>query len=126
MSDPGFERELHRLFAETPPRPDADLFALRVRERLDLAWAWRRTAVGFAGAGAGALALWQLGGGQVLARLDAAVSAPLSEIWSRAPLLGEAATMLRQAPIPAELVWLVGGLMLLAAGLFATRTVDQL
>ena len=123
MSDPGFERELHRLFAETPVRPDAELFALRVRERLDLAWTWRRTAVGLAGAGAGTLALWQLGGAQVLARLDEAVT--LSDVWRRAPLLSQASAVLREVPVPGELLWLVGGLMLLAAGFIVTRVVDE-
>ena len=126
MSDAAFERELHRLFGEAPTRPDAELFALRVRERLDLAWAWRRMAVGFAGAGAGAVALWQLGGAQVLTRLADAVSVPASDLWRRTPILDQASAVLREVPVPGELIWLVGGLMLLAAGLVVTRIVDEI
>ncbi len=123
MSD-RFEHDLQRLFAEAPPRPDAELFALRVRERLDMTWTWRSLAVGCAGAGAGALALWQLGGAQVLARLGEAVQAPVGDAWRRAPVLADVAQALQAAPVPPELVWLLGGLTLLAAGFAATRAFD--
>ncbi len=126
MSDPRFEHELQRLFAEAPPRPDAELFALRVRERLDATWAWRRLAVGSAGAGAGAVALWQLGGGQVLARLGEAVQAPGGDLWRRAPGVAEAAQVMRSVPVPTELFWLLGGLVLLVAGFAAARVADEL
>ena len=126
MSDPRFEHDLHRAFAEAPARPDAELFAHRVRERLDLRWSWRRLAVGSAGAGAGALALWRLGGAQVLARLGEAAQAPVGELWRRTPAVAEIAQVLRDAPIPGELLWLLGGLTLLAAGFAVTRVVDEL
>lgn len=125
MSDPRFEHELHRLFSEAPVRPDAELFALRVRERLDMTWTWRRLTVGAAGAGAGALALWQLGGAQVLARLGEAVRSPVDDVWRRAPGLAQVADVLRAAPVPTELVWLLGGLALVAAGFAVTRVVDE-
>ena len=125
MSDPRFEHELQRLFAEAPSRPDAALFAHRVRERLDMTWTWRRMAVGAAGAGAGAFALWQLGGAQVLARLSETAQAPLEELSRRAPGVSQVAQVLREAPLPPELVWLLGGLALLAAGFAVTRAVDE-
>ena len=125
MSDPRFEHELQRLFAEAPPRADAVLFAHRVRERLDMTWTWRRLGVGAAGAGAGALALWQLGGAQVLARLSDAVQAPLEELSRRAPGVAQVVQVLREAPVPPELVWLLGGLTLLGAGFAVTRAVDE-
>ena len=125
MSDPRFEHELQRLFCEAPACPDADLFALRVRERLDMTWTWRRLAVGSAGAGAGAFALWQLGGAQVLSRIGDAAQAPLDDLWRRTPGLAQVAEVLRTAPVPPELVWLLGGLALLAAGFAVTRAVDQ-
>ena len=124
MSD-RFEHDLQRLFSEAPPAPDAELFAHRVRERLDMTWTWRRLAVGAAGAGAGALVLWRVGGAQVLARLGATVQSPLDDLWRRTPGLAQVAQVLREAPAPTELVWLLGGLALLAAGFAVTRAVDE-
>lgn len=126
MSDPRFELELQRLFAEAPSRPDAELFALRVADRLERSWTLRRLGVGLAGAAAGAVALWQLGGAQVLGRLDEAVQAPLSDWMRHAPVLADVGPVLRTLPIPGELVWVVGGLMLLALGLVVTRVVDEI
>ena len=126
MSDPRFEHELQQLFADAPPRPDAELFALRVRERLDVTWAWRRTGVGVAGAAAGTFALWQLGGAQVLTHLGEALNSPMSDAWRRAPGLAEVAEVLRQTPVPPELFWLLGGLAVLAAGFAVTRVVEEL
>lgn len=126
MSDPRFEHDLHRLFAEAPPAADAALFAARVRGRLDRAWTLRRLLIGAAGAGGGVVALWQLGGSQVMVRLEEAAKAPLANIWREAGPLAGLAPALRAFPLPMEVVWLAGGLMLLAAGMLVTRVVDEL
>ena len=125
MSDPRFERELSRMFAESPPMPDADFFALRVRERLDRDWTLRRMFVGLAGAAAGATALWRLSGEQAFVRIEEAVRAPVVDLWRNGELFAGVAPVLRAVPIPMELVWLAGGLVLLAAGMLVTRVVDE-
>lgn len=126
MSDPRFEHELHRLFAEAPPRPDADLFAAEVRGRLDRAWTTRRLLIGAAGVGGGVVAVWQLAGAQLLGRLEQAAKTPLSDLWKDNALITGLAPALRTLPMPLEVVWLAGGLMLLAAGMLVTRVVDEL
>ena len=126
MSDPRFEHDLHRLFAEAPPRPDAELFAAQVRDRLDRGWTLRRLLIGVAGLGSGMLAIWQLAGTQVLARVEEVARTPLRSVWKDGDALSGLAPALKALPMPMEVVWLAGGLMLLAAGMLVTRVVDEL
>ena len=125
MSDPRFEHDLQRLFAQAPRRPDADLFAAQVRARLDRDWTVRRMLIGVAGAGAGVAALWQLAGAQLMRRLEELSTTPIASLWPEGLPLGGAAPALRALPVPMEVVWLCGGLMLLAAGMLVTRVVDE-
>ncbi len=125
MADARFEHELGRLFAEAPPPPDAEFFALRVRERLDRDWTLRRMFVSLAGAAAGAVALWRVAGEQVVLRLEEAVSAPVNALLIDKALIANVAPVLRAVPVPMEVVWLAGGLVLLAAGMLVTRMVDE-
>lgn len=125
MADARFEHELSRLFAEAPPAPDAEFFALRVRERLDRDWMLRRMFVGLAGAAAGAVALWRVAGEQAVLRLEEAVSAPVNDLWRDGAVFAGVAPVLRAVPVPMEVMWLAGGLVLLAAGMLVTRMVDE-
>lgn len=126
MSDPRFEHDLHRMFGEAPPRPDADFFAARVRERLDRAWTLRRVLIGLAGAFSGVIALWQLAGSQAMVQVEQVLKTPVSGLWRENRLVADLAPVLKALPLPPEVVWLTGGLMLLAAGMLVTRVVDEL
>ena len=126
MSDAQFERRLHELFNEAPARPDAELFAAQVRDRLERDWTFRRLLIGVAGAGGGVLAVWRLAGSEIALRFEGAVRAPLEGAWRDAMVLAGAAPALRALPVPVEVFWLAGGLMLLAAGMVVTRVVDEL
>lgn len=126
MSDPRFEHDLHRLFADVPPRGDADLFAVRVRRKLDAAWTTRRLLIGAAGLGGGVVAVWQLAGTQVLARVEEVAKTPLSNLWRDVGPIAGLAPALQAIPLPLEVVWLAGGMLLLAAGMLVTRVVDEL
>lgn len=124
MSDPRFEHELQRMFADAPRRPDAELFAAQVRLRLDRSWTLRRIMIGLAGVFGGVVAVWQMAGVQLMERVQSVARLPISDLWQN----GFAATggaALRALPIPMEVVWLCGGLMLLAAGMLVTRVVDE-
>lgn len=124
-SDREFDRRLQRLFCEAPPRPDAELFSAQLRERLDRAWTLRRFLIGAAGAGGGAVALWQLAGSAMVARFDELSRLPSLLALRQAMGVLADAPALRALPFSGEIVWLMGGLLVLAAGLVATRMVDE-
>src|SRR6185437_15825039 len=68
MAERSFEYELSRLFADAPAMPDADLFALRVDERLRRGWTFRRVLIGGLGVVGGVIGGAQLLGGGVVDR----------------------------------------------------------
>lgn len=126
MAEPAFEHRLVRLFADAPPAPDAALFARRLEQRLDLAWTARRLLIGVAAFGSALAAVWQLAGSTGVARLEEAARAPVMLIGRRLRLAETTAALLHGLPLAGEAVWLLGGLVLLAAGLAATRLVDEI
>ena len=60
MADTSFEFKLERMFAEAPDAADAELFALRVLERLDRGWTARRFVIGAMGALGGLIGAYEL------------------------------------------------------------------
>ena len=125
MADPRFDLTLQRLFAEAPPAPDAALFARRLEQRLEFGWTLRRLVIGFAALGSALLAAWQLSGSAVVHRVVDACSAPLMLLERRWHVADAEVTLLKALPVPADLGWLLAGLVLLAVGLAATRLVDD-
>ena len=71
MAETSFEFNLERMFAETPARPDADIFAARVLERLDRGWTARRLLIGSMGALGGLVGAYQILGAGALQQLQA-------------------------------------------------------
>jgi len=55
MAERNFEVELGRMFGEAPALPAADLFALRVDERLNRGWTLRRLVIGGMGVAGGVI-----------------------------------------------------------------------
>ena len=131
MSDPAFEARLQRLFAEHPHYPDAPLFAIEVENRLSRGWALRRILIGAAGAAGGLVAVAQIAGAGVGARLvaasrlarDATLALHATAVRLPAPLgdFGQATL-----PFGAEALWLVAGLAVLAGALFASRSIQEI
>jgi hypothetical protein len=122
VAETSFESRLERLFAETPQAPDADLFALRVLERLDRSWTARRLLIGAMGAVGGCIGAFELLGSGALGQLStlaAHTNAYLSQQVS-APL----------APagiyVDAEAIWLAGALAVVAAGFGLARLVREI
>jgi hypothetical protein len=126
MADKSFEADLERRFADTPAFPDADLFAARVGVVLERGWGVRRLLIGGLGLVGGLI-----GGIQIL-RLDV-----LERIGSlQTPAQSLVATSLAHFPkaraladivasgssLDVEVLWMSGGLAILAVGLFVTRT----
>ncbi len=125
MADPSFEHALHRLFQESPNLPDAPLFAARIEAKLEREWTMRRLLIGAGGAAAGVLVTWQVMGSSVVTRIMGAVELPTDALARQNDVLRVSAGVLQQLPYSGEVVWLVGGLVLLAAGFLATRAADQ-
>jgi hypothetical protein len=126
VAETSFEFRLERLFAETPARADADLFALRVLERLDCGWTARRLLIGAMGALGGLIGAYEIVGsgavGQLAAlaaRSNAFMSQHLASLLS-APL----------APagiyVDAEAIWLAVALAVVAAGFGLARLVREI
>ncbi len=71
MAEASFEARLERMFGEAPAMRDADLFALRVLDRVDRGWTARRFLIGAMGLAGGVIGAVQLvgsgWGGQVQA-----------------------------------------------------------
>jgi hypothetical protein len=130
MADHGFDGELHRMFAEAPALPDAGVFAARVEAKLERGWRLRRTMIGGAGLLGGTIAVAQLVTANLGDRLGAASHQSLTaarEALAQLPVPGgPQLETLREVPFGAEAVWLVLGLAVLAAALFASRSVEEL
>jgi hypothetical protein len=126
MADRSFEAELERRFADAPTYPDAELFAARVGAALDRGWGFRRLLIGGLGLVGGLI------GGAQLLRLDvleriAALQGPthsvLTTSLAHVPFARSLADMVSSgASMDVEVLWISGGLALLAVGLFVTRT----
>ena len=71
MAELDFEMALDRMFAEAPAFADADLFALKVDERLDRGWTFRRMLIGCLGLVGGLIGGAQLLGSGFIGQLDA-------------------------------------------------------
>jgi hypothetical protein len=125
MADRSFEAELERRFADSPVFPDADLFAARVGAVVDRGWGARRLLIGGLGLVGGLI-----GGIQVL-RLDlvehiggfqTSTQTLVSSGLAHFPQVRAMADMISSgASMDAEVLWMSGGLAILALGLFVTR-----
>ena len=87
MADIAFEQQLDRLFAQAPVFRDADLFALRLDERLDRGWTARRFLIGGLGLIGGLIGGAQIVGSHLFSRFaalsahtDRLVSSDLSQV----------------------------------------------
>ncbi|HWA61807.1 MAG TPA: hypothetical protein VG939_10550 [Caulobacteraceae bacterium] len=125
MAERDFEMALDRLFAEAPAFGDADLFALRVEDRLDRGWTFRRLLIGGLGMAGGLI-----GGGQILStnlfgQLNA-FTQHSSEVLNRG-----LATVLPEGfrggvGISAEVIWMSAALAAVAVGLAVTRLIREI
>ena len=131
MADQEFDAQLTRMFAEHPPFPDQIDFARQVESRLNRGWGLRRMIIGVLGLGGGLVAAGQgLGGnliGRVLSASHASVNAAQHTASSAPDLLALVAQSwgLRTPAVGGEVMWLVLGLLALAAALLATRALED-
>jgi hypothetical protein len=129
LDDPAFELRLGRLFAEAPPYPDYQLFAVEIESRLGRGWALRRVLIAAAGFAGGLVAVGQMIGSGLFARIDG-VSHMLSAArrgFSHLPLpVVPQLSILSDMPFGGEVIWLVVGLAVLAGALLAGRSIEDI
>lgn len=129
MSDPSFEHQLGRLFAESPPFPDQQAFTGAVRARLERGWRLRRLLIGAAGSAGGLIAAVQILEANLVQRA-AAVSHTadnrahdlFAELTARSVNVLHAHNL----PVGGEVVWMVAGLGAVGLALAAARVIDAL
>ena len=126
MAETSFEFKLERMFAEAGAAPDAELFTLRVLERLDRGWTTRRLLIGAMGALGGVIGAYEILGsgatGQVVAYVDHAndfltrhVAASVSSVLAPGGIY-----------VDVQAIWLAGALAIVAAGFGLARLVREI
>ena len=138
MAERALEADLESWFADSPPLPDAALFASRVTGRLERDWTFRRFLIGGLGLIGGLI-----GGAQVL---DSGLLGRLTSVEARPSVVGhDLATRIQDSPLAqtpfvhdtlarladlggsnAEALWMSVAMALFAAGLLVTRAVREL
>ncbi|HVM99965.1 MAG TPA: hypothetical protein VMT68_07110 [Caulobacteraceae bacterium] len=126
MPDNSFEFALERMFAEAPRRPDSDLFAARVLERLDRGWTARRALIGAMGVMGGLIGAGQLLGAGALHELAAFGARSNDYVTQHLP--PELASLAAPAGLPAgaQAIWMAAALALVAAGFGVARLVREI
>jgi hypothetical protein len=126
VAEPDFEFRLERMFADTPAAPDAELFAIRVLERLDRGWTARRFVIGAMGALGGLIGGYQILGSGAAGQLTAFVGR------SNDYLARHVAASLTESLAPGgiyvdvQAIWLAGALIIVAAGFGLARLVREI
>lgn len=126
MADTNFEFKLERMFADAPQAADAELFALKVLERLDRGWTTRRFLIGSMGALGGVIGAYEIlssgATGQLVAYVDRAndflarhVAATVSDALAPSGIY-----------VDAQAIWLAGALAIVAAGFGLARLVREI
>src|SRR5580700_3264616 len=106
-----------RSVAETPTRPDADIFAARVLEKLDRGWTARRLLIGSMGALGGLVGAYQILGAGALQQLQTA--ATRSNDYVAQHISHDIAGAVAPAgfALSGQAIWMAAALALVAAGL---------
>ena len=136
MPDRSLEARLDAFFADSPPLPDAPVFAARVGERLDRNWTFRRFVIGGLGLLGGLIGGAQVLSGGVLGRLDDAahpaavghvVADRLRETPAGAAIAGQLTTLFSNVgQTEGEALLMSVALALFAAGLLITRAIRDI
>jgi hypothetical protein len=122
MAERNFEVELGRMFAEAPALRDADLFALRVDERLGRGWTARRLVIGGMGAVGGVIGGAQVLGGGVVERLGGAATDAGGQLTGKIVDVVENNLMPQSFTLNVEIIWL-GAVVVAAVLAFAVTRV---
>jgi hypothetical protein len=124
VPDNSFEFRLERMFAEAPALPDAELFRVRVLEKLDRGWTARRLLIGVMGVAGGLIGAFQLVGSGGLSALSTLTSQ--SGEMTRHVSDEIAAFLPAGVPMNGEVLLTALVLALIAAGFGVARLVREI
>ena len=124
--DKAFEQRLDRMFAAAPAFGDADLFALRVSDRLNRGWSLRGALIVALGVAGGMIGVFQVASNGLIARAQSlsdrsgvAFGHALDHVLpSNIALLG--------LPFAGEVVWMPVVLAALALGFVIARAIREI
>ncbi len=125
MAERSFEHELSRLFAESPTLPDADLFAVRVDERLRRGWTFRRALIGGLGVAGGVVGGAQLLGGGLVDRFGAATAESGRLLTAKLIDVLEDSIMPQSFPLMNDVIWAAGLLAVVGVVFAVTRVMRE-
>jgi len=121
-----FEFRLERMFAETPTAADAELFALRVLERLDRGWTARRFLIGAMGAFGGLIGAYEILGTGAVGQLTALVGRSNDYLARHVAASVTGALAPGGIYVDVQAIWLAGALIIVAAGFGLARLVREI
>jgi hypothetical protein len=124
VPDNSFEFRLERMFAEAPAMPDAELFRVRVLERLDRGWTARRLLIGVMGAAGGLVGAFQLVGAGGLGAVSALGAQ--SDQLSRHALAELNAVMPAGVTVDVQVLLTAAVLGIIAAGFGVARLIRDI
>ncbi len=126
MAELEFERRLERMFADTPSFSDSDAFATAVEGRLDRGWMMRRWMIGTAGVVGGVFGTSQLLVSNLVGRVEDASDGSAKLLSASIAQLKPSLNILALMQSDTLLVWLAGGLAVVALGFVLTRVIEEI
>ena len=125
MAELDFERRLERLFAEPPAFPDEKVFAALVETKIDRGWTLRRWVIGAAGLVGGVVGASQLIMSNFFRQVETASEGSGRLLREGAEQLGSRTDLLAALPAGSSVVWIAGGMAVLALGFVVTRVLEE-
>lgn len=125
MAELDFERRLERLFADAPSFPDDEAFAVSVERKLTRGWNLRRWTIGVAGLAGGVVGASQLIMSNFVHQVETASEGSTRLLQAGMQQLAPRAELLSSLPAGSSVVWIAGGMAVLAIGFVVTRVFEE-
>lgn len=125
MAELEFERRLERLFNEPPTLAGEGAFAALVEQKLNRGWTLRRGIIGAAGLIGGVVGASQLIMSNFVEQVETASKGSTRLIEVGMSQWAPRMEMLSALPAGSSVVWIAGGMAVLAIGFVVTRVLEE-
>ena len=125
MAELEFERRLERLFNEPPALSGEGAFAALVEQKLNRGWTLRRGIIGAAGLVGGVVGASQLIMSNFIEQVETASKGSTRLIEAGMSQWAPRLEMLSALPAGSSVVWIAGGMAVLAIGFVVTRVLEE-